>query len=263
MARKIIHITLVVASLFAGFTVLGFAVKNNQQTPCQAIYVDVDQSDGNEFISTDDIMKTIKGEFDDLVGKPISQGTLRKVSQLIHENPYVERAAVYRTIGGNLNIEIRQQQPMIRIINNRNQSYYLSETGEMLPVSSNYTARTMIATGNIKSGYSPSVHLGRVIDKQTLTDDILQLQELFQLAKAIDNHPFWKSMIDHIYVTNKGEFELTPINGAHIIEFGGIEDMDEKFQKLKLFYQAGLNQVGWNHYKRINLKYHQQVVCSK
>jgi len=51
--------------------------------------------------------------------------------------------------------------------------------------------------------------------------------------------------------------------GAHIIEFGDINAHEEKFDKLYALYSQGLKREGWNKYIRINLKYKEQVVCTK
>jgi cell division protein FtsQ len=46
--------------------------------------------------------------------------------------------------------------------------------------------------------------------------------------------------------------------------FGDAKDFEEKFEKLKTFYTEGLNKTdGWNKYSTINIKYKNQVVCTK
>ena len=59
------------------------------------------------------------------------------------------------------------------------------------------------------------------------------------------------------------EMELVPRVGNHTILFGDEKEMDEKFSKLFLFYKEGLSKQGWNKYNVINLKYKDQVVCTK
>ena len=89
------------------------------------------------------------------------------------------------------------------------------------------------------------------------------LLELNALIRFIQNDDFLNAWIDQIYVNRQSEFELVPRNGAHTIEFGKAENMEVKFNKLMKFYKFGLAHVGWGSYKRINLKYKNQVVCSK
>ena len=43
----------------------------------------------------------------------------------------------------------------------------------------------------------------------------------------------------------------------------GAKYFRNKFEKLKVFYRYGLGKVGWDRYSMINLKYHNQVVCTK
>jgi cell division protein FtsQ len=44
---------------------------------------------------------------------------------------------------------------------------------------------------------------------------------------------------------------------------GDAHDLDEKFRKLFAFYRYGLNKIGWNKYSIINIKFKNQVICSK
>jgi cell division protein FtsQ len=57
--------------------------------------------------------------------------------------------------------------------------------------------------------------------------------------------------------------ELTPTVGSQQIILGKIENYKENLEKLRLFYEKGLSKVGWNNYSVINLKYKNQVVCTK
>ena len=49
----------------------------------------------------------------------------------------------------------------------------------------------------------------------------------------------------------------------HIIFLGKPGNYEEKFEKLKTFYEKGLNQVGWNKYSRISLEFNNQIICTK
>jgi len=44
---------------------------------------------------------------------------------------------------------------------------------------------------------------------------------------------------------------------------GSNENISEKLNKLKFFYQEGLRYEGWNVYQTIDLKNKDQVVCRK
>jgi cell division protein FtsQ len=89
------------------------------------------------------------------------------------------------------------------------------------------------------------------------------IYDVYTLARFISGDSFWKAQIEQIYVNNQFEIELIPRVGSHIIEIGTAENIEEKFENLKLLYLEGFNKIGWNQYERINLKYKNQVVCTK
>jgi cell division protein FtsQ len=66
-----------------------------------------------------------------------------------------------------------------------------------------------------------------------------------------------------MYIHKDHEIELIPRVGAHIIHFGDISDYKYKFFKLKAIYEKGFNALGWNKYEHINLKFSNQVICTK
>lgn len=263
MIRKILYIALFLL-IPAGILVLtGAAVNRNNMSPLSRVEVRVDDLNGNAFISPEEISRMLAEKFDTLEGRPISQGKLPMIRKLLLSNPYVDRVAVYHTVSGELVVDVRQRQPLLRVINANNQSFYIDRKGNLVPPSRSYTPRVMVATGHIRAGYSPATSLGTPNGLSDLSDGEQVLKDLYMLVSRLCRDPFWQAFIDQVNVTARGEFELIPKNGAHTIEFGRLDQMDEKLDKLLFFYRHGIGQVGWNHYSRINIKYHKQIVCSK
>ena len=92
---------------------------------------------------------------------------------------------------------------------------------------------------------------------------LTNLQKLYVLAMYINQDEFYRMQVDEIYVDNYREFEIIPKVGKHSILFGDINDIPEKFTKLTAFYREGLKKTGWSKYKTLNIKYKNQVICSK
>ena len=84
---------------------------------------------------------------------------------------------------------------------------------------------------------------------------------LFQ-AYLLDNDVL-KHMFDHIYISQTGDIELVPKVGNHIVVLGSIDNLDEKFENLLAVYKEGFANSGWDKYVKLNLKYKNQVVCTK
>ena len=90
------------------------------------------------------------------------------------------------------------------------------------------------------------------------------MDDIYNISAFITKDSVLASLIHQINITAEKEIELYPSIGNHKIIFGEATDFEEKFNKLKLFYTEGLNKTdGWNKYSTINIKYKNQVVCTK
>lgn len=177
---------------------------------------------------------------------------LFEIEQEINNEPFVKQAQVYTTLGGKMNIKIIQRRPLIRMFRYTGESYMIDETGIKIPVSEKFTPHVLVANGNIFERYK---------HKDSLYSHAAR--EVYKIATHVDKDEFLKAQIEQIFVEADNEFILVPKLGKHLIYLGTATDLDEKFNKLKLFYKEGLNKVGWSKYKGINLKYKNQVVCTK
>ena len=57
--------------------------------------------------------------------------------------------------------------------------------------------------------------------------------------------------------------DLYPRVGKQIIRMGRIEDIETKFENLKLFYDKVMPVVGWNKYYELNIAFTNQVIGKK
>ena len=86
---------------------------------------------------------------------------------------------------------------------------------------------------------------------------------MYKFALFLQDDDFWNSQIEQIYVHPNGEVDLIPRVGNHRIALGSLADFGSKLDKLKLFYEKAIPKVGWEKYSVINLKYKNQIVCTK
>ncbi len=91
--------------------------------------------------------------------------------------------------------------------------------------------------------------------------------KLLNFVGKVENDDFWRSELVQIVVhtahSGSPELELVPRSGQHIILFGRLENIDRKLDKLLCFYRKGLSRTGWDRYRYIDVRYHNQVVCRK
>lgn len=211
---------------------------------------------GRNLMTIGDIQKIIQRNFVfNLEEEKVPLGKLKvgEIERVLEEEPFVLDAEVFVDAQNQLFISATQRKPIIRVIDKDNQTYYMDSTGRQMPMSDHSTARVIIATGEIPP-YTPDFRLPR---KKHL------LNKLFQLTNFIQKDEFLDAMIEQIYVDKKQEFTLIPKVGKQKILFGKYEHVEDKFDRLKLFYDEAMPREGWQKYKAINLKYRKQVVALK
>ncbi len=222
---------------------------------CKGLEINIDRSDNNYFILEEDIKEMFFNMGYHADSQQLSEVDIRKIEQQVNNVPSAFRADAYTTIDGKVKIDIKQRKPILRVFLQSGQSFYMDEDGWLMPLSANFTAHVLVASGNIETEFA------RVKNAEKDSSGILK--DLFSLAKYINENEFWKGQIIQLFVNTEEEIELIPRVGNHTIVLGDISDMNEKFEKLMIFYKKGLPKVGWNEYSQINLKFKNQVVCKK
>ncbi|MBK7852493.1 MAG: hypothetical protein IPJ66_15540 [Bacteroidetes bacterium] len=249
--------------LIAFAVTVGFTESKQANLLCTDVRIVVEDSTGFAFVETSDIQNILHDKFGELKGQPVSSINIALLEKIINNNPFISRAEVFSTVDGKLNIEVKQRLPVVRIMNFNNESFYIDDKGVFMPRSEKYTARVPVANGYI---FDKEVERSvRVIDEDPVDTSVhlSRIEKVFRVADYIHHHDFWNAQIEQIYVNANGDLELIPRVGDHSIVLGDDQHIEEKFEKLFLFYTEGLNKTGWNKYKVINLKYKDQVVCTK
>lgn len=195
---------------------------------------------------------TKSGSKNAIEGKPLNKLNTQVIEEQIKQEPYIENAKVYETLNGELNIELNQRTPLLRMVTYEGDQFYVDKHGIKMPISRRYTHPVLIANGNIFERYDKGDSLYSYGAK-----------ELYKIATYVDNDAFLKAQIEQIFVSRDYDFILAPKVGDHLIVLGDANNLDNKFTKLKVFYKEGLNRTGWSKYKIINLSYKNQVVCTK
>ncbi|MEO1258728.1 MAG: hypothetical protein AAFZ15_08015 [Bacteroidota bacterium] len=230
------------------------AASRKKELPIEATVVNVDPlAGGHWLIDSADVIQIIERSF----GMPLNEQAAglideERVERILEEDPFVKNAEVLIAANSQVKINIEQRVPILRIFDNLGAQYYLDEYGNRMPLSPHFTARTLVATGDIQP------HTPAFFER-----DRHEFKDLFELAKYILADKFWNAMIEQIYFNKRGEFVLIPKIGDQTIIFGKYEDVDDKFFRLKTFYEKAMNKEGWKKYHSIDLRFEGQVVCEK
>lgn len=260
--KKIIHISQWFAMAGAIILCIGFANKQQEELTCSEIKIKINDEDGHYFLEEDDVRTLLVDKGKDVRGVNLSAINIGLLEKILKNNSFVSNAEVFSTIDGKVSIAIDQRRPLVRIINNAEEQYYIDSEGKYMPLSDKYTARVVVANGHILNRFSEMEVKTRENCDSCFTSQTLS-GEIFKVASYIDNDPFWKSFVEQIYVTPDMELELIPKVGDYNILIGDSSDLEQKLKKLLIFYKKALSRVGWDKYSVINLKFKDQIVCTR
>ncbi len=240
--------------------VLGFVGSRIRQENCSLLEVRIMDSLERSFLDPMDIRTHILEGNDKLLGYPMSRINLAGIEIDLEDIPAVRNAEVFTTSDGVLHAEIWQRKPLFRILDRSGQWAYVDEEGYVIPVSEKFTAHCLVANGEV--GGLPEKKTN-ILNMDSGDENIEVLREMYTLSRYIRDHEFWDAQFVQIYYAGSGAYELVPRVGSHLIILGSMDQFEKKLKKLKALYEKGFNNIGWNDYTRINLKFNNQIVCTK
>ncbi len=268
MRSKWLHIAFEITTWFIlmALLIVSLAFTENQRKKelCSKIIVNISDSIQNHFIDSDDVLQNLSFKNYKLLNQAINSIPLENIEQDLKRISVIKNVDVYTTLDGILYIRLIQRTPILRVINYNYESYYIDDEGTLFPLSKKYTARVLVANGNINEPYSLYANMKAYdADKTNGIKRISMLDDLYYLAKVIYNDSLLYPLIEQVYVNDENYFELIPKIDDVVIVFGDTTNMLEKVKKLKTFYTQVLNKNTWNSFSVVNLIYKNQIVCKK
>ncbi len=242
MIKKIFYILLAVS--LAVYILFGILLPKRQLDTkvCENVQIVITDTLDRYFISKKEIESMLKNSGLYPKGKVLKDINTGQIEDKLEENNLIKKVQAYKTIAGTVKIKVYQKIPLMRVMSVYG-DFYVDTEAEIMPVNGKYAAYVPLV-----SGY---------VDKE------FARKELFLLVNYLRDSKFWDAQIEQIYVHPDKNLELTPRIGNHQILLGDISDFEEKFQHLRLFYEQVMDKVGWNRYSMINLKFKNQIVCTK
>mgnify|MGYP000111995535 CR=1 FL=1 len=234
---KYIAFLLLIGSL--GF-LYSFSTTRNQQKKVGEPVIEFEAGDNN-FLTHSMVNKLLIQNDTTVKNQAKSMLDLYGLENMVLKNPYVKNASVFLTIDGTLKSIVKQRTPIARIINN-SASYYIDKQGIKVPLSNNYSARVMLISGLKKDE---------------------EIKEILPLISYIIEDDFLYKEVVGMQKLEGDEYQFSVRSGNYKINFGNLSKMDTKFIKLKAFYNKTFEDKTIQNYKTINVKYHNQVVCTK
>ena len=250
--RKIISIIFAFCCILLLAALGVFVARKQAQKAVRKVSVTIDNEYNNYFISDREVKNIITNDGEKILeGSKITDIDLKNLELRIKSHKFVREAQVYRDLAGNLNINIKQNRPIARIVHDDSErDMYVDDEGNLLPLSERFTARVIPITRTL---YRPA-------QARSFYQDSVG-QAYLDLLKFIEKDAFWKAQLAEMQIDAKGKVVFMPQVGTQTIEFGKPEEVEQKFKKLLVFYKKVQPAMGWDKYKRVNLEFNDQIIC--
>ena len=197
--------------------------------------------DNKNFVKQESVNKLLIENISDVKTIAKEDLNLNKLENSINKHPMVEKSEVFVSVDGVLKAVVKQKTPIARVFDEFG-SFYIDYEGNRMPLSDVNTARVPLISG--------------VFDDKNK-------KKLSKVLKMIYDDEFLKKNIIGVEVMSDESLMMTNRNFSYQIEFGKMMNEERKFKNYKAFFQKAILDSTLYKYKKINLRFTQQVVCTK
>ncbi len=240
--RIILTIVLLLVIAYLIVAVTAFNQKSGSQA-CTDVELVIKDTVYADFITKKEIVSLLEKKSLNPIGKELDKVRTKVLEHELSKHPLIDQVECYKTPSGKVCIEVSQRIPLLRVISDNGEDYYIDNKGTVMPPDAKCIARLIIVTGHVEKSFA--------------------MRKLFKFGVYLQKNSFWNAQIEQIHVLPGKNIELVPRVGDHIIYLGKLNGFEKKLQRVKEFYEKGLNQIGWKKYSRINVEFGNQVICTK
>ena len=232
-----IRLLLMLALVIFLYSFTGKRNLNRKVTKAEVVFVGENQL----FVKQQAVNKLLIENRQDPKTIAIDALDLNKLEKTIDSHPLIDKSEVSVSVDGVLKAVVKQKTPIARI-NGKGASFYIDYKGNKMPLSENYTARVLLVSGEIN-------------DKNK--------EDLAKLFRVIYDDVFLKKNIIGMQVMPNGSVLMLNRNYNFKIDFGQLINVEQKFKNYKAFFQKVVLDSSIAKYKKIDLRFAEQVVCTK
>lgn len=217
-----------------------FGLERNKKRIVSALEIEF-VGESKLFITEDSVNKLLIENFGPEKTIAKENLVLKKLESVLINHPIIEKAEVFVTTKGELKAQVKQKTPVARVYNNES-SFYIDYQGNTMPLSNNFSARVPL----VSAPTNPE-----------------NKEEFTRLLRYIYDDEFLKKNITGIEVLSDESILLKNRNYNYSIDFGKPQDIEQKFNNYKAFFQKASQDSLIEKYSKINLRFTKQVVCTK
>ena len=209
---------------------------------CTRISVEVINGDSTSFVTPQGVLNDLKGQGIEVVGKTMGDINASELEEALKHSPYLEDADIVKCQDGLLLVRVSQLVPVLRVFDG-DKSYYVNRAGKRMAANAYYHCDVPVIQGHFTTKYPPT--------------------RLIPLIDYVEKDSLLHSLVTMYCVRDTNNIIIVPDISGHVINMGNAQGFENKFAKLKLFYNRVMPQRGWNTFDTISVKWNHQIVATR
>ena len=214
----------------------------SQGEVCTSVEVEVLNADSTSFVTPQGVLNDVQNRGIKLKGERMEDIDASDIEHALRQSPYLESANIVKCADGRLIIQVSQLVPVMRVFDG-DRSYYVNRAGKHMDASSYYHTDVPVVQGHFTKQY-PATRLLPLIDH-------------------VESDTLLRSLVTMYTVKDTNNILIVPVFSGHVVNMGDAQGFENKFAKLKLFYQKVMPQRGWNTFDTISVKWNHQIVATR
>ncbi|WP_295731282.1 hypothetical protein [uncultured Muribaculum sp.] len=209
---------------------------------CRGFHIEVDDSQGSHFVTAREVAHELGPMAKNPSKRRLSAIDTDSMQRLLNGIDKIERAVCTKMTDGTVNIEVTPMLPVARVFEG-DKSYYINKNGKRISATARYHTDAPIVYGRF--------------------DSTLNAVDLLPLLRYINADPAWSALVTCVKVDGPTNVILVPMIHGHVINIGDLNDLSDKFKRIRRAYLEILPVKGWNFYDTLSVKWKGQIVATK
>ncbi len=218
----------------------------------QSVELTINYPSNDTVLYKPSILQNLQRNFGNFLSQKRKDISTNTIKQYLETQNFVQQASVSITITGILKIDIIQRLAVVRVFTKDKHTYYIDQYMNILRTDTDKSVNAIVANGDIT-------------DKASTVIDTIKNKQLFaiyKLSMMINQDSILRYQIDQIVKQDTG-YILVPKIGDYYITLGEKQDWQEELLRLHWLYKKAFLQYGWENYSHIDLRFKNQVICTK
>lgn len=236
---KCILLTLFVAAFCVGTGVIASKSRESRDVlTCRQLSIHFE--DSLKFETEGSIREEVNSGYGAFIGQRIADVNLDRIESMLKERAAIANAEVWMAEDCILHVSIRQRLPEIRVMPKGREGFYVDAGGAVFPLCEDFEIEVPTIEGNVDT------------EPEGISDMLRFIRECRSLG--------WIGRFSRIEMDRSGNLNVRLHGENETFVLGNTSDMGSKLSKVEKYLDTV---KGRAEYATVNVKYSNQIICSR